>query len=275
MKIAKKTFLVTGAGSGIGKALVKELLKKGAKVVGVDLRKPALTALFKELGELNKNFYGFALDVSDQKAVEKLAKNLEGKKIKIDVLVNNAGIIQPFVKINDLDYESINKVMNVNFYGPLYMIKTFLPQLLKRKEAYIVNVSSMGAFAPVPGQTIYGASKAALKLLSEGLWSELYNSNIKVLTVFPGATKTNISQNSNVQTNENENNSKIPMLMPEEVARLIIKAIEKDKSRLCTGKDSKMLDFLSRLAPLYAAKMIAKQLGSLLQGNKINKKKKS
>jgi short-subunit dehydrogenase len=272
MKIAKKTFIITGAGSGIGKALTKELLKKNAKVVAVDLKKASLNKLAKELEDLSKNFYGFALDVSDKKAVERFAKTLEKKKIKIDVLVNNAGIIQPFVKLNNLDYEAIERIMNVNFYGPLYLIKAFLPQLLKRKEGYIVNVSSMGAFAPVPGQTIYGASKAALKLLSEGLWSELYGSNIKVLTVFPGATKTNIAQNSNVQLNQTENNSRIPMLTAEKVAKLIVEAIEKNKSRLCTGKDSKMMDFLSRIAPLYAAKVIAKNLGSLLQNNKKEEK---
>ncbi|WP_252629481.1 SDR family oxidoreductase, partial [Enterobacter sp. JH539] len=87
--------------------------------------------------------------------------------------INNAGIIQPFVKIDQLGYEVVERVFNVNFYGTLYMTKTFLPHLLTRPEAHIVNVSSMGGFLPVPGQTIYGASKAAVKLFTEGLHSEL------------------------------------------------------------------------------------------------------
>jgi short-subunit dehydrogenase len=75
--------------------------------------------------------------------------------------------------VNELGYEAIERVMNVNFYGTLYMTKTFLPHLLTRPEAHVVNVSSMGGFLPVPGQVIYGASKAAVKLLTEGLHSEL------------------------------------------------------------------------------------------------------
>ena len=105
----------------------------------------------------------------------------------VDGIINNAGIIQPFVRLNDLSYESIERVINVNLYGTLYMIKTFLPHLLTRPEAHIVNISSMGGFLPVPGQTIYGASKAAVKLLSEGLHSELMNTHVMVTVAISGS----------------------------------------------------------------------------------------
>jgi len=99
---------------------------------------------------------------------------------KVDGLINCACIIQPFVKLNDLEYEAIEHVMNVNFWGLMYMTKTFLPYLMDRPSAHIVNVSSMGGFLPVPGQTVYGASKAAVKLLTEGLHSELRETSVRV-----------------------------------------------------------------------------------------------
>ena len=102
------------------------------------------------------------------------------------------------MRLNDLDYAAIDRVFDVNWRGTLYMTKTFLPLLLARPEAHIVNVSSMGGFLPVPGQTIYGASKAAVKLLTEGLHSELAGTNVRVTVVFPGAVATNITANSGV-----------------------------------------------------------------------------
>jgi short-subunit dehydrogenase len=87
----------------------------------------------------------------------------------VDGLINNAGIIHPFVKLNDLSCEAIVRVVNAIFYGTLYMTKSLLPHLPGEPEAHIVNVSSMGGFVPVPGQTIYGATKAAVKLMTEGL----------------------------------------------------------------------------------------------------------
>ncbi|OMF28233.1 SDR family NAD(P)-dependent oxidoreductase [Paenibacillus sp. FSL H8-0259] len=110
---------------------------------------------------------------------------------KVDGIINNAGIIHPFLKVNELEYDKIKLVMDINFYGTLYMVKSFLPYLLKRPVVHIANVSSMGGFLPVPGQTIYGASKAAVKLLTEGLRAELKDTNVKVTLVFPGGVSTN------------------------------------------------------------------------------------
>jgi short-subunit dehydrogenase len=101
-----------------------------------------------------------------------------------------------------LPYDAIERVLNVNLYGVIYMTKAFLPHLLTRPEAHIVNVSSMGGFFPVPGQSLYGASKAAVKLLTEGLYSELIDTNVRVTAVFPGAIATNISQNSGLRSRQ-------------------------------------------------------------------------
>lgn len=268
MKIQNKTFVVTGAGSGIGREISKAIINKGGEVVGVDLRKEGLEDLKTELGENGDKLSIHTLSVADKKAVEALPREILAKHEHIDGIINNAGIIQPFVKVNDLDYEAIDRVMGVNFYGTLYMTKAFLPVLLKRPEAHIVNISSMGGFLPVPGQSVYGASKAAVKLLTEGLSAELLDTNVGVTVVFPGATSTNISKNSGVKAPMNEQAtqaSKIPTQAPEKVANLIIKAIEKNQLQVFAGKDSKFMNKLYRLSPSYATNFIAKQMKSLLK----------
>src|SRR5690606_15040218 len=98
------------------------------------------------------------LDLANNEEVDQLPKDVIAKHQQVDGIINNAGIIQPFIHVKELTIPKINQVMNVNFYGPLFMIKAFLPILLERPEAHITNVSSMGALVPVPGQTIYGAS---------------------------------------------------------------------------------------------------------------------
>ena len=127
--------------------------------------------------------------MSDKAAAEALPQQVIDRFGAVDGIINNAGIIQPMVPVADLDYGVIQKVLNVNFYGVLYLTKAFLPHLKARPEAHIVNTSSMGGFLPVPGQTIYGASKAAVKLFTEGLWSELADTNVKVTVVFPAPSR--------------------------------------------------------------------------------------
>lgn len=269
MNISNKVILVTGAGGGIGKALILGLLEKGAKIAAVDLRKESLQELVKSAGKNGKKISTHVIDITDRNAVEKLPKMVIKEKGKIDGIINVAGIIQPFVKINDLDYDAINRVMNINFFGTLYVIKAFLPYLLKRPSAHIVNVSSMGGFLPVPGQSIYGASKAAVKLMTEALYAELKDTNIKVSVVFPGATATNITGNSGIKMPDASKDGakkqkEFPMLSPADAAKIIISGIEKDKLQIFTGKDSKMMNLLYRINPVFATNLIAKQMKSLL-----------
>jgi short-subunit dehydrogenase len=158
--------------------------------------------------------------------------------------------------------------MNVNFFGTLYMTKAFLPYLLKRDEASITNVSSMGGFLPVPGQSVYGASKAAVKLLTEGLYAELLDTPVHVSVVFPGATATHITENSNVKapvaTNADTAKMSAKSLSPNKAAAIIVEGIENDHPQIFTGTDSKAMNKLYRFNPVFATKFIAKQMKSLL-----------
>ncbi|MFS0752458.1 SDR family NAD(P)-dependent oxidoreductase [Oceanobacillus sp. 1P07AA] len=159
--------------------------------------------------------------------------------------------------------EKIKLVMDINFYGTLYMTKSFLPHLLERPVGHITNVSSMGGFLPVPGQSIYGASKAAVKLLTEGLSAELKDTNINVTVVFPGGVGTNIMQNSGVDRSRNKEASEEDMaklLTPKEAAEIIVQGTENDEYRVLAGKDSKLLDKMYRLSPKRASELIAKKM---------------
>ncbi|MET0592265.1 MAG: SDR family NAD(P)-dependent oxidoreductase, partial [Polyangiaceae bacterium] len=168
----------------------------------------------------------FPLSVTDRGLVQALPHEIEQKLGAVDGVINCAGIIQPFANLIDLDYDDIDRVFDVNFRGTLYVTKAFLPSLLARPEAHIVNISSMGGFLPVPGQTAYGASKAAVKLLTEGLsWM---------------------------------------MRKADRAARDILDGMEKNRLRVVVGRDAQLLDVLYRLDPVRATAFVAKQMRALL-----------
>lgn len=263
MKVKDTVVLVTGAGSGMGRQLTLELVRRGARVAAVDMRQESLEETRSMAGG---SVATFLLDVTDRVAVAALPARIQSELGSVDIVINNAGIIQPFIPINELTMEQASKVMDVNFYGPLSLIKAFLPGLLQRPQAHILNVSSMGAYAPVPGQSIYGASKAALKLMTEGLRSELMDTKVGVTIAFPGAINTNITANSGIAMPETAGDSKsFPMTEAPVAARIMVDAIEKGKARVTVGKDATLMDRLSRLNPVFAANLIYKQMKSLLK----------
>ncbi|MBX7240792.1 MAG: SDR family oxidoreductase [Bacteroidia bacterium] len=267
MKVTNKTIVVTGGGNGIGRELVLLLLSKGARVAALDIREPSLRETEKLAGENSRNLSLHVLDISDYNAVLRVYDEVISRFGNVDGVINNAGIIQPFVRINDLGFEAIEKVMTLNFYGTLYIIKVFLPHLLKRSEAHIMNISSMGGFLPVPGQSVYCASKAAVKLLTEVLYAELMNTQVKVSVVFPGAIATEITQNSGVDRPkvpaDNQKTGLSPM-SPVKAAEKILKGMENNEVRIYVGNDSLFLNFLYRLAPGFATRFISRQMKSLL-----------
>ena len=265
MKVANKVVVVTGAGSGMGRELTMELVRRGAKVAAVDMRAETLEETKKLAQALGGTVETFVMDITDSKQVTALPADVENALGSADVLVNNAGIIQPFVKVNELPMEDAMRVMRVNFDGPLMLIKAFLPGLIAKPEAHILNVSSMGAYAPVPGQSVYGASKAAIKLLTEGLRSELKTTGVGVTIVFPGAIATNIAQNSGMVIPEGAAEASTQKTTAADVAaRDMVDAIEQNKPRITIGQDARIMDLMSRWNPVRAADVIYKQMANLL-----------
>jgi NAD(P)-dependent dehydrogenase (short-subunit alcohol dehydrogenase family) len=266
MKVQNKVIVVTGGGNGMGRELVLALLAKGASVAAVDINASALEETLALAGRNRDRLANYIVNVADRTAVDALPAQVISRFGAVDGIINNAGIIQPFVRLKDLDYAAIDRVMNVNLFGTLYMTKAFLPHLLARPEAHITNISSMGGFLPVPGQTIYGAAKAAVKLLTEGLSSELSGTNVKVTVVFPGAIGTNIAVNSGVMDSlQMKGGGGTPrMLAPDRAARIILEGIEQDRHRVLVGTDATLMDAIYRLDPQRAARFIYKQMASLL-----------
>ncbi|GIV94244.1 SDR family NAD(P)-dependent oxidoreductase [Chloroflexus aurantiacus] len=271
MKVKNKVFVVTGGASGLGRELVLRLLDMGASVAAVDINAAALEELTRQVTHARARLSTHVVNITDLPAVRELPEKVISLHETVDGLINNAGIIQPFVKVNELEEAVIDRVLKVNFYGTLYMTKSFLPYLLKRPAAHIVNISSMGALVPVPGQTMYGASKAAVKLFTEGLRSELLNTGVRVTIVFPGAMATDIVKNSNVaqpslpmQDAQAQGSRSMKVLSPKEAARIIIDGIEQDRYRILVGSDARMMDWLSRLNPRWAAELIYRQMQRLL-----------
>jgi len=268
MKVSNKVVVITGAGNGMGREMTLQLLSRGAKVFGVDLKLDALKETASIAGN-NPNFKFHAVDITDRASVVKLPGEVENAFGPADIVINNAGIIQPFVKVNDLALEAADRVMNVNFNGPLNLIKAFLPTLLTRPSAQIANVSSMGGYGPVPGQTVYGASKAAVKLLTEGLRSEMLGTNVEVTLIYPGAIGTNIAANSlpgaPAMTADSAGASKFKMTSAKDAGRIMVDGIEAGKARVFVGSDASVLDKIMRLMPVKGAEMIAKKMKDLLK----------
>lgn len=264
MKIAGKTFVVTGAGNGIGREVTLQLLAAGASVAGIDLNAEGLenTAGIAAAGD---RFSAHIVNVTDRDAVEALPDAVAAAHGPADALINVAGVIQKFVKVDELPYSEIEKVMDVNFWGTMNMVKTFLPVLKTRPAAALVNVASMGAYAPVPGQAVYGASKAAVKVLTEALYAEMLGTSLAVTVVFPGAIGTDIAANSGVAlSGGSEDAPAYKTTSPAVAASVILDAVVKGKYRATIGGDAAAMDRLSRLSPQRASTLIARQMSSLL-----------
>jgi NAD(P)-dependent dehydrogenase (short-subunit alcohol dehydrogenase family) len=243
-----------------------QLLAAGGRVAGVDLNETGLKET-AELAQVGDRFSAHALSITDREAMMALPAQVEDLHGKADGLVNVAGIIQKFVKVVDLPLEEIEKVMNVNFYGVINTCQAFLPTLMSRPEAALVNVASMGATAPVPGQSVYGASKAAVVLLTEGLYAELIDTRVSVTTIYPGAIATNIAGNSGLagRSSDDASASKHKMTSAKDAGAVIVDAIVKGKFRATIGSDAKMMDRLHRLAPKKATEIIAKKMADLIK----------
>ena len=266
MKFEDKVVTVTGGGNGIGLQVVLELLRRGASVAAVDVRPESLdeTATLADAGE---KLSTHVVDITDRAATEALPAAVLAAHGAVDGVINVAGIIQPFVLLDDLDYDVIERVINVNLYGTIHVDKAFLPHLLERPEAHLANVSSMGGYLPVPGQTIYGASKAAVKLLTEGLYAELIDSSVSVSVVFPGPVSTGITDNSGVETpgGEAAENSRIPTISPEEAATILLDGMEEDQLHIYLGRMAGLMNVANRVAPKRSTHLIYRQMKSLLE----------
>jgi short-subunit dehydrogenase len=267
VQISDNVFVVTGGGSGIGREVALALLARGGHVAAVDLSREGLDETTELATTASTDRLSTHLvDITDQAAVEALPDAVRKAHGRIDGLVNVAGIMQPFVRFADLEYPQMETVLAVNLWGVVHTCKAFLPHLVLRRDACIVNVSSMSALAPVPGQTMYGASKAAVKLFTEGLYAELRDTTVAVTVVFPGGVDTGVAELSGVAvpgTDTAPTHLAAGPTSAPEAARQIVEGIEKASYRVVIGKDARGLDRRFRLSPQRAIDLVAKKMASL------------
>lgn len=190
IKWAEKTAIITGSGSGIGRAIAIAMARKGAKVHLVDLRQERILAMLDELS-FYTNICGHTIDVTVPEQLEELATTLRGQ---VDILINCAGILHQG-KIATTTNQELHQVIDVNLWGVIHSIKAFLPQMRNRKQgSHIINIASIAGLIGAPEMTLYNASKFAILGLSESLAIELASDKIQVAAVCPGSVNTNLSR---------------------------------------------------------------------------------
>lgn len=265
MRIRGKVWVVTGAGNGMGRELVLLMLTRGARVAAVDVSAAGLeeTARLAGAGE---RLSTHVLDITDRAGVEALPAQVVAAHGTVDGLLNNAGVIQPFLPVTELDDAAIGRVLDINLMGTVHMSRAFLPLLAERPEAHLANVSSMGGFFPFPGQTMYGASKAAVKLFTEGLYAELLDTNVSVSVIMPGAIATEITTNSGVATPEAADGAEgsVRMTAPDRAARIMLDGIEKDRLHIYVGTDAKLMSIAIKVIPKAAIRFVKTQMAKAM-----------
>ena len=227
---AEKTAVITGGGSGIGRAMAIAIAKKGARVHLVDLRQERIEAMLDELS-FDTNISGHVIDVTVPEQLEHLAKTLRGQ---VDILINCAGILHQG-KIATTTNQELHQTIDVNLWGVINSIKAFLPQMSDRKqESHIINIASIAGLISSPEMSIYNASKYAILGLSESLAIELAADNIRVAAICPGSVNTNLSRDGLFSSNSTVAQTLHEIIdngvEPERIALDIIKAIESSSS---------------------------------------------
>ena len=197
MDLKNKVAVVTGAASGIGRAIACLLSKEKVRLALLDIDMKGLkeTSQIIHAKESDIITRCYKVDISDKEAVIRVCEDVIKDFQKVDILINNAGVASSGL-IQDMKFETIEWTININMWGVIYMTKIFLPHIMKSSEGSIVNVSSVYGLVGMPMQSAYCASKFAVRGFTETLRQELYGSNVSVTLVFPGGIKTNIARNS-------------------------------------------------------------------------------
>lgn len=224
--IEGKVIIVTGASSGLGEAAARHLAAEGASVVLAARRNDRIGMLANAITAAGGKAVSLATDVTNHRDMEKLAAMAVESFGKIDVLINNAGVM-PLSPIERLKIDEWEQMINVNFKGVLYGIAAVLPYMKKQKAGHVISTASVAAYKVFPASAVYSATKYAVRALSEGLRQELKPYNIRTTIISPGAVKTELLQHISdldVQTVNQEYVSRVGV-SPESFARMVAFAV--------------------------------------------------
>jgi NADP-dependent 3-hydroxy acid dehydrogenase YdfG len=225
--IADKVVVITGASSGIGESTARLLAGSGAKVVLGARRKDRIDALVKNITAKGGSALGFQADVTKRSEVEALVQGAIDEYGRIDVIVNNAGIM-PIAPMAALNVEEWDRMIDVNIKGLLFGVAAVLPIMQKQKQGHIINMSSVGGFKVwAPGGTVYSATKFAVRAITEGLRMEHKADNIRCTIISPGAVATELPEGSSGEDTRKNLREFYKIAVPaDSVARAIAYAIE-------------------------------------------------
>jgi NADP-dependent 3-hydroxy acid dehydrogenase YdfG len=225
--IADKIVVITGASSGVGESTARLLAGKGAKVVLGARRIDRIDAIVKDITARGGSALGFKTDVTKRSEVEALVNGTINGYGRIDVIVNNAGIMQ-IAPMDALKVEEWDRMIDLNLKGLLYGVAAVLPIMQKQKQGHIINIASVfGIKVFAPGGTVYCATKSAVRALTEGLRMELHSQNIRCTMISPGAVATELAEGSSEQATRENLREFYKMAIPaDSIARAIVYAIE-------------------------------------------------
>jgi len=254
--LADKVVVITGAASGIGRALAVDVATRGALVAVSDLDEAGLAEtadLAKAAGA--REVRADRLDVADRAAFSSYADAIAEHFGRVDVVVNNAGVAL-VGDVEDLEYADMDWIMRINFWGVVHGSKEFLPHLVASGDGHLVNMSSLFGLISIPGQSMYNAAKHAVRGFSEALREEILMAGhpVAVTVVHPGGIKTAIVRNARTSAREDHPriarlfDTRMARMEPEEAARIIVeKGILGGKARLLVGRDAHLLHQFARL----------------------------
>jgi NAD(P)-dependent dehydrogenase (short-subunit alcohol dehydrogenase family) len=249
-----KVVAITGAGSGIGRALAQQFAAKGARLALSSQSSPGLEETLKSLPATTEA-RAYRVDVSSREAVFAHAGDVKRDFGTAHVVVNNAGATIVGT-IEHLTLEEIEWQLAVNLWGVIYGTKAFLPMMLAQREGRIVNISSVFGLVGYPAQGAYNISKFGIRGLTECLWSELDGTGVQAVIVHPGGIKTNIEKAGRrcaaageAETRVAEQADKLLQTSPEKCAADIVAGLERGRKRILTGNRSSTFDWLSRYLP--------------------------
>jgi NAD(P)-dependent dehydrogenase (short-subunit alcohol dehydrogenase family) len=256
MSFEGRTAVITGAASGIGKALSQELAARGCHLALADINEAGLTSVASDLARPGLRISTSAMDVGDAGAIRGFAQTVETEHGRAHLLFNNAGVALGG-EFEDITPEDFEWLFDINFRGVVRMTRAFLPLLRAAETGHIINISSLyGLIAPA-GQTAYSASKFAVRGFSDALRHELAGSSIGVTTVHPGGVKTEIAKNARTSSsvsNEQRDrgiaqSERLLVMPPPEAANIILRAVVGRKPRVLVGRDAHITALIERVMP--------------------------
>jgi NADP-dependent 3-hydroxy acid dehydrogenase YdfG len=250
-----KVVVITGAGSGIGRALALNAAAKGALLALSDWDEVGLVETAQQVQRTaHRQVRTDKLDVRDRDAMKAYAASVAEEFGRVNVIVNNAGVAL-HGDFEEVSYEDFEWVMDVDFWGVMQGTKEFLPHLIASGDGHVVNVSSLFGLIAMPGQTAYNAAKFAVRGLTEALRQEMLIAGhpVQVTAVHPGGIKTGIARNARATASHDQAtvaqhfDTKLARMAPERAAEIIIDGVLANKPRVIVGGDAKALDWMQRV----------------------------